>query len=108
MRIHTVKENGKLLEYVRKKFSLTNTKSKHLLESGMIVVNDKIITHHAHPLKAGDKICFESKPQKASQLHFHLGFPILYEDESVIVIVKPEGLLTVATEKVRDHTAYLN
>ena len=106
MHVRTVKDGGILLEYVRKNFSLTNTKSKHLLESGMIVVNDKIITHHAHLLKAGDKICFESKPQKASKLHFHLGFPILYEDESVIVIVKPEGLLTVATEKVKNHTAY--
>lgn len=107
MHVYTVKESGKLLDYIRKNFpELTKTKSKHLLESGMIVVNDEIVTHHAHSLKPGDKIRFESKPQKASKLNFHLGFPILFEDESVIVIVKPEKLLTVATEKVKSHTVY--
>jgi 23S rRNA pseudouridine1911/1915/1917 synthase len=33
-------------------------------------------------------------------------FPILYEDDAVIVIDKPAGMLTMATESEREKTAY--
>jgi 23S rRNA pseudouridine1911/1915/1917 synthase len=35
-----------------------------------------------------------------------LPFPILYEDEGLIVIDKPAGLLSVATDREKDRTAY--
>lgn len=38
--------------------------------------------------------------------HHPIEIPILYEDDYLIAINKPSGLLTVATERERDNTAY--
>ena len=35
-----------------------------------------------------------------------LPFPIIYEDDSLIIINKPSGLLTIATDKEKEKTAY--
>lgn len=44
---------------------------------------------------------------KSSPKRFHpRGITILYEDRDILVVDKSCGLLTVATEKIREHTAY--
>ncbi|MEI8004393.1 MAG: RluA family pseudouridine synthase [Methanothrix sp.] len=38
--------------------------------------------------------------------HFPKDFSLLHEDEDVLVVVKPSGLLTMGTERDKTHTAY--
>lgn len=45
---------------------------------------------------------FKSPPKK----YHPRGLSILYEDHDILVVNKVSGLLTVATEKVRENTAY--
>jgi len=103
-----VTKNALLLEYVRETFpELTNSKSKRMLELGMIIVNDEITTRHSHPLKPGDKIRFSNSPQpRGEKIKARSSLPILYEDSSLLVINKPEGLLTIATETSKTHNVY--
>ncbi len=83
------------------------TTVKQLLKFGAVAVNGKIVTQYNHSLKAGDEISFRPKPKKVfTRLVLKTSFPIVYEDESLIVIDKPEGLLSIATEKVKTRTAY--
>lgn len=81
-------------------------KVKQWLRFGAVHVNDRPVTRHDHPLQTGDIITI--RPQKAPPPTTPLpsGLHVLHEDESVLVIHKPAGLLTVATDTERQRTAF--
>lgn len=87
--------------------AIKKTRLKQLLKHGSVTVNGKPVTRHDHPVKPGDKVGFLSKVQSVeNQIRKHLSFPILFEDDTLLVIDKPAGLLTMGTEKDKIHTAY--
>ncbi len=108
MKTHTAVEDLLLLTYLLKYFpEKKRTKIKQLLKYGAIAVNGKIVTRHDYSLKTGDTLEFLQKPKENRQRpKLEPPFPIIYEDDHLIVIDKPEGLLTVATEKIKTHTVY--
>lgn len=98
---------ARLLPYLRAHLPLTRTKIGQLLKYGSVRVNGRIVTAHDHPLKAGDIL--DLLPKKAAataRARTHLPFRIVYEDEQLIVIDKPSGLLTMGTENEKERTAY--
>ena len=96
-----IKEESELLTYLLNKFNkLSKNSVKHLLTNKQIVVNDKIVTKYNYLLKVGDKISFNGKKET-------FGLKIIYEDDLFLVIDKPTGLLTVATDKEKEKTAYV-
>ncbi len=77
---------------------------KSMLSRNDISVNNKKQKKFDYPLKAGDTVKIEeNKPDKFTPV---CPFEIIYEDEDLIVINKPEGLLTVATDTEKYNTAY--
>lgn len=91
----------KLLEYLLSKFKhLSRNSVKSLLTNKKIVVNNRIVTKYDYLLKVGDKISFNGKKDK-------MGLKIIYEDDLFLVIDKPVNLLTVATDKEKEKTAYV-
>src|SRR5947208_15418832 len=75
---------------------MNRTRVKQLLRSGRVHVNGASVTRHDHPLRAGDKVSISrDAPPPAPEAS---GIAIVYEDAHLIVIDKPSGLLTVATE----------
>ncbi len=105
---HIVTEKSPLLEYLLKHFTaIKKIKIKQFLKHGAITVNGIVTTKHNHPLRPGDKIDFLTKASSLKErLKTYLSFPIVYEDEWLIVIDKPAGLLTMGTDKDKFHTAY--
>ena len=96
-----VEKDSKLLEFLLIKFNkLSRNSIKNLLTNKQIVVNDKVITKHDYLLKKGDKISFNG-------LQDNMGLKIIYEDDLFLAINKPHNLLTVATEKEKEKTAYV-
>ena len=75
---------------------------KGLLTRGQVQVNGKTITRHDHPLKPGQTVTIVPETVKKAQL----AFPILYEDDKIIVVDKPAGLLSMASDKEKERTAY--
>ena len=101
MQEELIETESNLLEYLLNKFNkLSRNSVKNLLTNKQIVVNGKIITRHDYLLKKGDKISFNGKKYK-------IGLKIIYEDELFLVIDKPYNLLTVATDKEKEKTAYV-
>ncbi len=92
------------------KFLLTHIKDKNrngfktLLKYKKVKVDDRAVMQYNYILKPGQKVEVfwdkEESPQKLS------GIQILYEDRDIIVINKPAGILSVATERENTHTAY--
>jgi 23S rRNA pseudouridine1911/1915/1917 synthase len=72
------------------------TRIKKLLKEGTIRVNDKPVTLYSYPLKPGDIV--EVNKQAGNAARAGLPFPVLYEDQFVIVIDKPPGKPTSSTD----------
>lgn len=108
MRGHTVTESSSSLIYLRKAFPhITRTRIKHLLTSGAILINGQVVTRYDRALKRGDEISIHRRPVESRvDFRFRLNFPIVYEDEAIIVIDKPPGLLTMGTDRIKIHTVY--
>lgn len=89
-----------LLEYLFLTISDSKNNVKTRLKQGNILVNGKVITQFNYLLKAGDQVEINQHITSSRTL------PILYEDKELIIIEKPAGLLTIATTKEKEETAY--
>ena len=99
MEIYIVKENEILIEFLKKMFSnLSKNSVKSLLHNEKVFVNGNMTTKYNYELNIGDVVEIREKIAK--------NIDIIYEDKDIIVINKPSGLLTVATEKEKNKTAY--
>lgn len=95
-----VKEAGELLEYLCNNLDMPRKRIKQYLEHGSIYVNNSRTTKYNYKLNIGNIITIESKNNAT------LPFDILYEDMHIIVVNKPSGLLTIATDKEKSETLY--
>lgn len=108
MNPHIVTGESPLLAYLFGHFKeIKKTKLKQLLKYGSVTVNGRVATSHKHPLKAGDRVDFLTKRSVLQEnLRHKLSFPIVYEDEWILVVDKPSGLLSMGTERDKIHTVY--
>ena len=97
-----VKREGLLLEYLEECSGLTRKKIKMYLKNGCIYVDGVKTTKYDYPLFIGSIVNIETK----NGLVVNLPFEIIYEDENIIVVSKPAGLLTIATQKEKEQTLY--
>ena len=84
------------------KKDLSNKTIKNYIKNGMVTVNDKIVTNSSLLLSPSDKI--EISYSKKKIIEYDLD--ILYEDDYLIAINKPCGLLSISNEKEKEITAY--
>ena len=90
-------------------FLLANVKGKSrnnlksLLARRLVAVDGKPEHRFDHPLTPGQSVTIlsVSAPERDK-----LPFEILHEDEHIIAINKPAGLLSIANEKEKERTAY--
>jgi len=77
--------------------------AKGILKRGQVMVDGRVCTSFDRRLSPGQKVDIITEATVGIP---KLAFPVLYEDDDIIVINKPAGMLAVATEKVREETAY--
>lgn len=95
-----VKKEDKLLNYLYKNLEMSKKKVKSLLTHGDIYIDRQKVTQYNFKLFPGMVIRILHKNNQ------NLIFDILYEDDFILVVDKPSGLLTVATEKEKTNTLY--
>ncbi len=101
----TVTESGGLLDFLLLKLSNQSRNNvKSLLTRREILVDGVVVTQYDHPLLAGQKIRI-SRPTNQVQKQQGV-LDIIYEDEDIIVINKPAGLLSISTDNEKELTAY--
>jgi 23S rRNA pseudouridine1911/1915/1917 synthase len=83
---------------------MPRTRVKQLLKHGSVAVNGIPVTRHDHPLRPGDRV--ELGHRAPAGALAKAGVTIAFEDPAIIVIDKPAGLLTVATETEKTDTAF--
>ena len=105
MKEHIVEEEMILIDYLRKTFTkLSKNNIKSLLSKEMVTVNNSVQTRYDYIVKKGDKIVIRDTKIKVKR--YQKDINIIYEDNDILVINKPAGLLTIATSKEKDFTLY--
>lgn len=103
--IYPVKEDCSTEEFFSKIMQgKSKTAIKLLLQKGVVSVNGTPLRRLDTMLKAGSKVEISKKPLP----HFKMpkGVRIIYEDKHIIIINKDSGLLTMASNKEANKTAY--
>ena len=99
---YPVEAPGTLLEFLLAHVSGQSRNSvKHLLSRGQVLVDNRPQTRFDRALTPGQTVTVLPQAKGAA-----LPFPVLYEDDGLIAIQKPAGLLSVATETEKYRTAY--
>ena len=78
----------------KKESTLSRTRIKNLILKGKLKLNGKVINSPSHKVLKGDKINLEiPEPKKASLKSFDFKLNIIYEDDDLLVINKPAGII---------------
>ncbi|MEX2186082.1 MAG: RluA family pseudouridine synthase [Pirellulales bacterium] len=103
---HTIVEPAQLLAFLFAAHVATKkTTVRQWLKHGAVSVNGKPTTRFDHPLRPGDVVAIGSSGEARSRRRLPAGMAIRFEDDALIVIEKPAGLLSMATDGERDKTA---
>ena len=97
-----VNKNSELLEYLYEHLDMPKKRVKQYLVHGAVYVNEDRVTQYNYPLVAGMKIMIDTNSKNSRSLPFS----IIFEDDHLLVVNKPSGLLTIATEKEKERTLY--
>jgi len=98
----SVNEESTLYDFLRNNLNESKNNIKGFLAKKMVSVNGKIVTRFNYELHVGDTIDIGNKIIESYKKEIE----IIYEDNQIIVVNKPSGLLTIATEKERNVTLY--
>lgn len=99
-----VTKDGRLIDYLTG-LGYSRTKIKQLVKYRAVEVNGQVVTSLSHPVLTGHTVAIRTEKREPVK-EPSLGISVVYEDDAVIVIEKPAGLLTIASETEKVKTAY--
>ena len=97
-----VKEESTLLKYLEENLDMSKRNIKKYLKNGSIYVDGTRTTQFDYPLMVDSIVVIDTNKKKLNKIPF----AVLYEDENIIVVDKPAGLLTIASAKEKEQTTY--
>ena len=101
--VYPVTEPATLLPFLLARVKGSRNNVKSLLSRRLVAVDGVPVSQFDTPLAPGQQVTV--LPVSAPKADA-LPFPLLYEDEHLIVVNKPAKLLSVATDKEKTRTAY--
>jgi len=103
----TVSQPGPLLEQMFTKWPEEKKKQiRTWLKFQAVTVNGRPVTQFNHPLSIGDSVAVRSDRFATPKTNLPSGIKIFFEDAHLLVISKPENLLSIASEAEPEKTAY--
>lgn len=103
----TVDAPAELLAYLFASWpDLKKSQIRQWLKHQAVTVNDQPISQFNHPLKPGDIVTIRTGRHAAPKTTLGSGLKIYFEDTAILVIEKPSGLLSIASEAEQEKTAY--
>jgi 23S rRNA pseudouridine1911/1915/1917 synthase len=77
-----------------------------MLDERRVFVNGQTVRAPKHPVNGSDRIEVRGRPSNAPTPALRPKFPVIYEDDDVLVVDKPPGLLTSTNERERRPTLW--
>jgi 23S rRNA pseudouridine1911/1915/1917 synthase len=93
MKRWTVREKSDLKSFLSNELGVSRGKSKELIDSKSVFVNDKRVWIATHILRKGDVVEVDYDPNKEENIS-KIEIPVLYEDEYILAVDKPAGLVS--------------
>jgi len=101
----TVAENTELMKFLMERLPQKNRDNiKSYLRCKQVVVDGKIVTQYNHALTPGQQV--EVTGDRIPKERQYRGLSIIFEDQYLIVIDKHAGMLSMATDREKEKTAY--
>jgi len=104
-----VQEPESLLEFVLEMLSsASRTTARNMIKQGRILVDGSVVHLPDTPLRPRQTVVINpaDKAQARKPTVQAPSFPIVFEDDHIIAVRKPAGLLTIGTDKERTRTLY--
>ena len=99
---YSVTQAGPLLPFLLEQVKgQSRNNVKGLLTRGQVQVDGVTVTRHDQPLTPGQTVTIRPHGSRAKP-----PFPILWEDGRILVVEKPAGLLSMASDREKVRTAY--
>lgn len=99
-----VKEQNELMKFLIESLPKKNRNNiKSLLKNKQVLVDGAAISQFNHPLNPGQEVMITESRLSDKDMK---GIKVVYEDEYLIAVEKASGILSIATNKERDKTAY--
>jgi 23S rRNA pseudouridine1911/1915/1917 synthase len=97
-----------LMAFLLGTLGLKRTAAKQLLKFGALSVNGVVVRRFDHPLAAGDEVtCADARATAARERLAQARVQIVLEDDALVVVEKPSGLLTVASDRENTDTLFV-
>ena len=99
-------ENERVDKFLSRKLNVSRNQIEHLIKNSLVKVNSKSVKKGGVKLQAGDVIEAEIKEAEPSKEEYEVGFdiPVLYEDDDLLVINKPPGVVVHPAPSVKEAT----
>ena len=100
-----IEKKDLLINFLREKLSNKSKNNiKSLLSKEMVLVNNKVQTKYNFIVFENDIV--EIRETKIKNKKYTRDIKIIYEDKDIIIVNKPAGLLSIATNKEKEFTLY--
>ena len=100
MNEYIVEKEEELFTFLKNNYNGSKNNVKSLLTRELVSVNGKTITKYNYLLKPKDKVSIGAKKIDNNSGRIN----IIYEDNNYLVVDKPSGILTIATEEDSDNS----
>jgi len=98
-------KNERLDKFLTKKLNVSRNQIEQLIKKGYVKVNEKLITKSGYKLKENEKIeILPIKKEEKETKKAKFDIPILYEDEDLLVINKPPGVVVHPAPSYKEAT----
>ncbi len=101
----TTATSGRIDKILAKELDVSRNQVEKLVKDGYVFVNDKSITKTSFKVTEGDEVTYtfkEAEKRVAPPIDFDV--EILYEDDSLLVVNKPSGLVVHPAPSVKEPT----
>jgi 23S rRNA pseudouridine1911/1915/1917 synthase len=85
---------------------LSHKRAKDLLRFGAVTVQSKTRVRHDTELEPGDVVTIAKRKHRRDAALDRSGLRIVHLDDSVVVVDKPAGLLSMGSEREKERTAH--
>ena len=100
---YKVKSESILIDFLMKEIGFSRNNAKKILSHHLVSVDGAPVSQFDFSLFKGDTVIIAKRPIKKKENN---SLKIIYEDDEIIVINKPYGVLSVASDKEKCVTAY--
>ena len=99
-------KNDRVDKFLSQKLNVSRNQIEQLIKNSLVQVNSKTVKKGGVKIQVGDVVDVEMKKSKPTKEDYEVDFdiPVLYEDECLLVINKPPGVVVHPAPSVKEAT----